>query len=295
MRERLRALRACVVLCVALAWCAAGARADVIAYDGFSGPPGATVLGQGGGTGWAGTWTVGGFNAFNNTSYVVEPGSLSYPGLATTGNHASTPSGNAIQGVTRSFATPLGTPGTTAYVSVLLQPEGTLNQGVFNGFFGIYLNGGASNDLLDDLFFGKPGGNAINEYVVEHRGGAGQLSSGVDAVVGETALLVVKAEFLAGNDRFTFYVNPTPGGPEPTGGVVKTDLDLGVVTGVTLYSTGAHDVDEIRVGTTFADVVPPSGDGTPVPLPGVAWAGMVLLGGIGARRWKNRSRDACAA
>ena len=178
---------------------------------------------------------------------------------------------------------------------MLLQPEGTLDAGVFNGFFGIYLNGGASNDGLDDLFFGKPGGDAIGEYVIEHRGGAGQISSGVDAVVGETALLVVKAEFLAGNDRFTFYVNPTVGGPEPSGGAVKTDLDLGVVTGVTLYSTGAHDVDEIRIGTTYADVVPPTGDGSAVPLPGVAWAGMALLGGVGARRWRNRGRGASCA
>ena len=74
MRQQLRALRAPVIVCVALVSCAAGARADIIAYDGYAGTPGATVLGQGGGTGWAGNWTAGGFNAFNNTSYVEGAG-----------------------------------------------------------------------------------------------------------------------------------------------------------------------------------------------------------------------------
>lgn len=170
-------------------------------------------------------------------------------------------------------------------MSVLLRPEGTLGAGTANGFFGIYLNGFASNDDLPDLFIGKPGGGALGEYVVEDRGGSGQVSSGV-AVRPKPSLLVLKAEFFAGADRFTLFVNPTAGGPEPSGGAVKTGLDLGVVTGVTLYSGGAYSADEIRIGTTFADVA--SGGGAAVPLPGVVWAGLALLGGVGARRSLRR-------
>jgi hypothetical protein len=66
----------------------------------------------------------------------------------------------------------------------------------------------------------------------------------------------VKAQFLNGHDIFTLYVNPVPGDSEPTSGAVKSDLDLGVVSAVGIYSTGGFAVDEIRIGTTFADVTP---------------------------------------
>jgi MYXO-CTERM domain-containing protein len=72
---------------------------------------------------------------------------------------------------------------------------------------------------------------------------------------------VVKAEYaVVGNDRFILYVNPTPGAPEPATGLVKNDANFGLVQGLTLYSTGAMRIDELRVGQTFADV-------TPVPEP----------------------------
>jgi hypothetical protein len=62
------------------------------------------------------------------------------------------------------------------------------------------------------------------------------------------------ADFAAGNDKFTLYVDPTPGGAEPLTGTVKQDRDVGTVSALMLYSTGAFSVDEIRIGTTYADV-----------------------------------------
>jgi hypothetical protein len=144
------------------------------------------------------------------------------------------------------------------YVSFLIQPRGHLNDGVFNGFFGLTLNGSLGNEL----FVGKPGGGAIEEYVIETRGGGGQIASGVPTVVGQTALLVVKAELLPGFDIFSLYVDPVPGRPEPDTPVVKADLDLGTVSRIGIYSTGAFAIDEIRIGTAYADVVP-KGDNSP--------------------------------
>ncbi len=159
---------------------------------------------------------------------------------------------SAINGAIRSLAGPLGQDNTTVYLSFLLQPQGTLNNGLFGGFFGLTLNGQGN-----DLFIGKPGGGpGAEEYVLETRGGSGQVSSGTPAVVGRTAFLVVKAEFLPGNDVFTLYTNPDPRDPEPADGVTKTDLNLGVVSRVGIYTTGALAVDEIRIGTTYEDVVP---------------------------------------
>ena len=41
---------------------------------------------------------------------------------------------------------------------------------------------------------------------------------------------------------------------------MEADLDLGLVSKIGLYSTGAFAVDEVRIGTTYADVVSVSGN-----------------------------------
>jgi hypothetical protein len=227
-------------------------RASQIAQDGFG--PSFPVYANSG-TGFSGPWTQGGFNAFAS-GYVPMEDSLCFASLRTSGGSISGGAFSAINGAIRSLAHPLGQDNTTVYISFLLRPQGTLNNGLFGGFFGLTLNGSLGNDL----FIGKPGGGAAEEYVLEARGGSGQVPSGTRAVVGRTALLVVRAEFLPGNDVFTLYANPKPGGAEPASSVTKTDLDLGVVSKVGIYSTGAFAVDEVRIGTTYADVVPANHD-----------------------------------
>ena len=236
-------------------------------YEGFN----LTFPNYNTGTGFSAAWTIGGFNAFA-AGYTASDDSLSFASekgkrndddhdrgggddksaLATSGGSVIGGAFSAINGATRTLSQSIGADNTTMYISFLLEPRGTLNQGIFNGFFGLTLNGGLGNDL----FIGKPGGGAENQYVLETRGGSGQVPSGTTAVPGRTVFLVVKAQFLPGPDEFTLYVNPTPGGSEPFGGVVKSDLDLGTVSKIGIYSTGAFAIDEIRIGSTFADVVP---------------------------------------
>ncbi len=233
------------------------ARASEIAYEGFR--PSFPIHANGG-AGFAGPWTQGGFNAFAS-GYTPRERSLCYPKLqANTGGSVSGDAFSAINGAVRTLGQSLGADGTTVYLSFLVQPRGSLNEGVLNGFFGLTLNGSLGNEL----FIGKPGGGLLDQYVIENRGGAGQVASGTPTVTGRTTLLVLKAQFLPGNDVFTLYTNPTPGRPEPASSVVKTDLNLGVVSRIGIYSTGAFTIDEIRIGTTYADVVP-SGDHIPDP------------------------------
>jgi len=220
------------------------ARARQIAYEGFS--PSFPVY-AGGGAGFSQPWTRGGFNAFAS-GYSPMQNSLSFGCLQVSRGSISGPTAFAINGAVRTLQQPLGQDHTTVYLSFLLRPHRRLNNGIFGGFFGLTLNGSLGNDL----FVGK----APEEYVIETRGGSGQLSSGVPTDVGRTALLVVRAEFLPGRDAFTLYVNPSLQAPEPASGIVKTDLDLGLVTRVGIYSTGAFAIDEIRIGTTYADVLP---------------------------------------
>jgi hypothetical protein len=88
----------------------------------------------------------------------------------------------------------------TVCTSITLTPEGILNQGIHGGFFGLYLD----SVVLDgrDVFFGKSGAGTLNKYIVERRGGNGQQATGVDVVVGQTELLVLKADFGPGVEHF---------------------------------------------------------------------------------------------
>jgi hypothetical protein len=225
------------------------ARAAEIAHEAFT--PSFPIYANGG-NGFAGPWRQGGFNAFAS-GYVPLDRSLCYPRLRNEGGSVSGAAFEAINGAIRDLAQPLGAG--TVYVSFLIQPLGTLHAGIFNGFFGLTLNGSLGNDL----FIGKPGGGALAQYVLEHRGGFGQVLSNGSTMTGRTTLLVLKAEFLPGNDLFTLYVDPAVGKTEPASGAVKADLDLGTVSRIGIYSTGAFAIDEIWIATSYAEALP-SGD-----------------------------------
>ena len=88
-----------------------------------------------------------------------------------------------------------------------------------------------------------------------------------DLAFGTTYLVVVKYVYnnTAGNDLATIWINPTSlGGTEPTGGVngagsVNVAAYNSVNTGVCIRNSSATpkaDIDEIRVGTTWAQVTP---------------------------------------
>jgi hypothetical protein len=222
--------------------------ASQLAYEGFT--PSFPIYANGG-TGFSGPWTQGGFNV-SASGYTPIESSLCVAKLQSSGGSISSPAFSTINGAIRNLAVPLGQDNTTVYVSFLVQPQGTLQSGLFGGFFGLTLNGSLGNDL----FIGKPGGGADDQYVLEVRGGSFQVPSGTPAVVGHTALLVLRAEFRPGKDLFTLYVNPSPRDPEPSSGAVEQDLDLGLVSRVGIYSTGAFAIDEVRIGAKYADVVP---------------------------------------
>ena len=226
----------------------------LVAYEPFDySPAGADLLGANGGSGFAGPWAAGGDVSVN---YDIGADSLSFAELSTTGNRVTTDAlASSTGGMVRELSVPLGAPGTTSYLSVIIRPEDTLHQGLFGGFLGIYLNASTG----DELFVGKPGGGALDEWVLEDLGGAQQHASGVDAVVEEEFLLVVRADFSDGNDVFTLYVNPTPGGAEPQTGTVKNDSDVGTVRSLWFWASGAFSIDELRIGTSYADVVPLAG------------------------------------
>jgi hypothetical protein len=226
-------------------------------FDFFAGepfdyaPPGADLLGQDGGVGFDGPWIPSGFNASVRDNFDIAAGSLSFAELAVTSNRVGSLSTAAIAGLGRNLRAPVAAgAASTLFLSLLLRPEGVLGEGAFNGFFGVYLDGTGNADL----FVGKPGGAAAANYAIENRGGSGQVLSSTTPVVGETVFLVVRCDLRPGADLFTLYVNPLPCGGEPAAGIQKSDLDLGEVSALVIYSTGAFSLDELRLGASFEDV-----------------------------------------
>src|SRR5262245_21956266 len=114
----LRCVLAGVVLFVATA---RQAFSQVIASDNFNYPAGSFLNGQNGGTGWGNAWSESSFGLNNPNDLIpetIQPGSLSFATLATSGNRVQT--GGKFSYDIRNLASSLGTSGTTRYASFLL-------------------------------------------------------------------------------------------------------------------------------------------------------------------------------
>jgi hypothetical protein len=257
---------------------------QVIAYEGFNYAAGSNLNGLNGGSGWGNAWTEPSFGTGDPNDLVpetIQTGSLTFGSLITSGNHVVT--GGKFSYDIRLLGSPLGTSGTTRYASFLIRrdtlgPDPTNNGPDYGGLV-------FADENANSLFVGKPGGGTVGNYALENNGGTGQVASSRPEVLGTTALLVVRFDFATGNDTIRLYVNPTPGGTEPSvADATKTNLDLGSFEGVSI-STGAANawsVDEIRIGNSFADVV--------VPVPEPTSLAFLLTGGLAALWHRCRKR-----
>ncbi|HRX77800.1 MAG TPA: SdrD B-like domain-containing protein, partial [Pirellulaceae bacterium] len=198
----------------------------LIAYEGFDYAASAELIGQSGGRGFSSDWYAGGFNATVHNELEIQSESLKFGMLPSSGNNAMSPvCTSGICGLVRDLDASLDQDGTTRYLSFLLEPKAT------DYWFGMTLE----SPTEPELFVGF----AWEDYswVLEDRGGSRRHLSSTPVVLNQTALLVVKAEFRTGIDRFTLYIDPSTNGAEPVrAGLVKEDVDVGLVTGLGIYS-----------------------------------------------------------
>jgi hypothetical protein len=222
--------------------------------ESFVYPLGTSVGGQSGGSGWNGAWTAQNGNGF----LIVEDGSLTYPGIVSTGgkmHFTGIPATGTSTNSFRVLATPL-TEGTTHYVRVLAQ---NLNDGL--RFFGVALFEGTTERTLVGQASTSP------NWTINHVDGFPELNntlnSGIDS--SSLALLVLKLELLAGVERVTFWVNPDLSQRESEATAIGgtsyfTDNDYGQVTRIRIgaggFSASAggdptdHYLDEISISPT---------------------------------------------
>lgn len=224
-------------------------RAALIVYDGFDYTASTAIAGQNGGTGFAGGWSSA--TAYQSFS-TISSGSLSYGGTAalpTSGNSGQLSVPNALNypDITRNFS-----PITTGdlWVSFL-----TFTSNPNAGYAGLRLQDGtlANYGSTSLIFAGDGGGVAKFEL------GANNFS--VAAVTSnQVYLLTVRVQNIGSgsspislflNDDFTTPILTTSRNIAQVGG-------LDFIAGPNGYNDGSGNftagIDEIRVGTTLADV-----------------------------------------
>lgn len=237
------------------------AQASPIVED-FDYAAGSGLANQNGGLGWFGPWAAA-------DTVSIAAGSLSYPGLTSSGNRAVfAPTNYASSGAARGLA--LGADGTTLWLSFLMRmdgnPDGMETELLFAPASGNYLR------------VGKVGG-ADTAWGVRRDGGPTVLSS-TPITPGETALFVMRFDLNAdpgADDSLSLWVDPLagsdPGTPLATFSnnnfsSLRTFVSYGgFVSFSATAGAGTGSLDALRGGTSYADVAP-AGDTLPsVPEP----------------------------
>lgn len=227
------------------------------AAESFDYKAGGDLNGASGGTGWSAPWIAPGAKVILDTK-------TPFLGKLIASGKAVGLFANPTQFLTadRTTSFTFGQPGTTQWFSFLItrvhfNPAGTTPPAY----------GGLSFGANPGLFVGDIGNG---HWGMDNSGRS--LSGFVNASrVAENAptFLVVRADFHRDADKFTLYQNPTPGLAEPDiPGLVKQDVEISQSNLIQLaYGNGnAYIVEEIRLGSTYAEVAPSLTPAPPTPV-----------------------------
>jgi hypothetical protein len=260
-------------------------------------PDTSDLLYQAGGNGWG--WSgAAWYNYTGNGTLTVEAGSLTYPGIASSGAkvHISNADLSTSTGAFeyRQFDQNVSfTNGHTIYARVLLQKNNATRR-----YFGLSLYDTLHNtSYVERMLIGS--GTGYTNWTLNHvavtnltPNVTNTLVSTVDPLAATAALLVVKLELLSGPERVTFWVNPDLSQPEDPSTAVggqsfMTDADLGNIeavrlgggnNSVTFGPQADFHADEIAIGlaSPFVPVLGISQSGGNIVLSWPQYQGSVL-------------------
>ena len=270
------------VLAAGATLCGVGAfgptvRATLVAYEGFNYTAGITLPADrnpttwNGGTGWSNTW-----NTANGDEPVIGTGSLSYGTLATTGNMMTVPNANSTgNGAERTLDSTAqsdfiygGSATGTMWVSALVQQNYTGDNAA--------ISLGNTQQYQPGITFGSFTSGGVSYY-----GMASNTTNVATApvVTGTAAFLVLEINFTGNNNiDLTLYVDPAPGLTAPAAGttsITYSGKPFSSSGGVNVTGTG-WSFDELRFGTTYADVAPSIPEPATLALMAAAGTGILL-------------------
>ncbi len=251
------------------------AQADVIVHESFTYTPGGDLNGQGpGDVGFTGTWS-------GSIDYDLASGSLSYPSSSTlfaTGNKAAFSPSSTGERITQTMSAAtidFDTDG-VYYLSFLVNKT---DGGTGSDYFWLQLEGSGSQKGAFGL--------ASSEVLMAQAGSGYSPGFGTAIPLGQDVLLVGKIVTSAsGLDQFMLsqfassatvpFADPGSWAATDTAAVTGTINTLVLRKG----TNASMRLDEIRVGTTWADV-------THVPEPSTL---MICLGTLAGLAWRRRRR-----
>lgn len=283
--------RLCIFAAAASLVTACG-HAAVVAYEGFSGS--GDLGGTTGGFGWNGGWvigtptpptSIGGTGMNYQDSADPQHALVTSPGVGMLGVN-----GTSGRSATRTFAAPLGAASGTWYLGFMMQcAPGTV--------FSMSMFGTAGERVAVQTVY--PDFDRLQLYGI---GGAVVLPNvgGNSFSPNNANLYVVRLDLGGGTNpnttRLSVYVNPTDLSASNFGAASFASVDnlpLFDLTRMGFVSRANQNLffDEIRLGTTAADVMPYTA--VPEPSETAVGAGLILGGWIWVRR--GRAKDTSSA
>lgn len=238
------------------------ANAALLIYEGFDYAEGAFADGSNGGTGWDAGWAdvvAGGPDEQIVAGSLVSP----VPHLASTGNSLDVAgSGNRFY---RSMgAQSIGTDGTTVYMSFLAQQLGTTVQNA-----AMELKRGSGTYVAS---MGSDSAAGVFGFT-DKQNSANNISAGTfPAPDTDVHLWVLQFDFAAGSDT----VSLTYDGND-LGSTTVADGSFDRIGAFFYSGTAGMAMDEIRVGTEFADVAIAVPEPATLGLLGLAFGSMIML------------------
>ena len=214
-------------------------------------------------------WSVhSGTSGFINTINTAsdQGNSLSFPGLPmSVGNRLALVAGNA-EDINKAVTGITG----IGYFSFLLKVSDTIGLSTnANGdyFIGFGATSGASiTNLAARTFVKKASGNKFQLGILNTTGGTVAPTFGPSLYeIGSTILVVVKLDNTVSPIAASIYVNPLPGAAQPAATVTNNQGTSSLSNFASVYirqhgtaasGTGNLQIDELRIGATWADVTP---------------------------------------
>ena len=200
-------------------------------------------------------------------SILIEAGNLSYTGLpASTGNRINF--GGSGTDYYTSFTNQ--TAG-TIYYSFLLNVATVAPLSTTGDYFTGYIENGSTTNYFARTWMKSDGAGGYLLGINPGSNTANTQWASTALAQGSTYLVVVAFEIVAGtqNDIAKIWINPTVGSPEPTADATSNNSLSGAANdpssgiqrlllrqGSSSAAAGALQMDELRVGTTWADVTP---------------------------------------
>jgi hypothetical protein len=243
----------------ALAIASSRSEATIISSESFEGKTVGSLSGQGGGVGWANSWTA-------ESGINVSQGGLNYSNgnVSVFGGDRKLSLNSPADGLAFSRQFAQSTTGTT-YMSMLFQAGSVPDRSQDTIFMLV------NNDLLSDVSSGfrmTPSDSANRAFVSGHAilgGGFSYSTGGGEVIQGATNLLVARLYVSPiGTERVDFWFNPSSlDEASNTASTINTTAISGFTRSFLMFGTfglnqsgpDEYFMDEIKIGSTWSDVV----------------------------------------